>query len=307
MARPSAGRSNAGKPKPIPEPVDPVDEQDAQAEAADEGELTRSKQTDKFWDKAKMQPIEIALPGGVGYTLRAYRLNTEITPTDYTAREDDEFPDRSRLMPGADFEEFDDEDEDDFDEDDLDDEASDDEADLDEEDDEDDEDDEDLPAEEVPLFLSQGGHLLLFKSRSGLVNFVASDAEHDLAQLDGWESLSQEIKPEHIVPLDEDTYELDLVVKNLRSGHESWDPDLIAQSGQIARDLGHALRIEAVVMAMAPGSPLDDLDEALRAVAEGGMGTFFARRKVKKIGTETASIGWRTVIGKISAVVDWRD
>ncbi len=41
-----------------------------------------------------MEPIEIALPSGVGYTLRAYRLNTEITPSDYTAREDDEFPDR---------------------------------------------------------------------------------------------------------------------------------------------------------------------------------------------------------------------
>ncbi len=109
------------------------------------------------------------------------------------------------------------------------------------------------------------------------------------------------------MPLDEETYELDLVVKNLRAGHESWDPDLIVQSGQIARDLGHALRVEPVVKALSPGSPLDDLDEALRAVAEGGMGSFFARRKAKKIGTEAASIGWRTVIGKISAVVDWRD
>ncbi len=75
----------------------------------------------------------------------------------------------------------------------------------------------------------------------------------------------------------------------------------------LARDLGHALRIEPVVLALAPGSPLDDLDDALRASADGGLGSFFARRKLKKIGAETASLGWRTVIGKISAVVDWRD
>ena len=96
-------------------------------------------------------------------------------------------------------------------------------------------------------------------------------------------------------------------MKNLRGSHDEWDPGLIVQSGQLARDLGHALRIKPVVLALSPGSPLDDLDEALRGVAAGGVGTFFARRKAKKIGTETASLGWRTVIGKISAVVDWRD
>jgi hypothetical protein len=62
-----------------------------------------------------------------------------------------------------------------------------------------------------------------------------------------------------------------------------------------------------VVTALAPGSPLDDLDDALRGVAAGGVGTFFARRRARKVGKETASLAWRTVIGKISAVVDWRD
>jgi len=115
------------------------------------------------------------------------------------------------------------------------------------------------------------------------------------------------IRTEYVVPLPEDAYELDLVVRNLRGGHDAWDAELVVQSGQFARDLGHALRIEPVVHALAGGSPLDDLDEALRGVLAGGFGSFFARRKVKKIGTETASLGWRTVIGKISAVVDWRD
>ena len=127
------------------------------------------------------------------------------------------------------------------------------------------------------------------------------------AQLDDWSTFAASLRAAYLVPLPDDSYELDLVVNNLRGGHDVWDPPLIVQSGQLARDLGHALRIDPVVLALSPGSPLDDLDEALRGVAAGGLGSFFARRKAKKIGTETASLGWRTVIGKISAVVDWRD
>jgi hypothetical protein len=347
VARSSAGRPKSGKPDPdagspdeaeVPEIDDidadlDVDDDDVEdADEADdtddedavdiddvEGEIARSRQADAFWARAKIDPVEIALPGGAGYTLRTYRMNTEIKPSDYTAREEDDFPDRSAAYVGAVDDEF---------EDDLDDELDDDEIDLDEVDDEGDEDDldqdgltddedeadEDIEAddedeveEEVPLFLSQGGHLLVFRSRAGLVDFVQSDAEHDMTQVKGWTKFANQLLPEYVVAASDDSYELDLVVKNLRSGHDTWDPELIVQSGQIARDIGHALHVEPVLMAMSPGSPLDNLDEALRSVAAGGVGTFFARRKLKKMGAETAAIGWRTVIGKISAVVDWRD
>jgi hypothetical protein len=336
VARSSAGRPTAGKPDPDESPVEPVEAPDPveAVEAADleiedvEDEITRSKQTDAFWAKVKIDPVEIALPGGAGYTLRTYRMNTEVTPADYTARQDEEFPDRSSAYDVVDDEFEDDEFEDEeLEDDELEDDELEDELDADDADDsdedleDDDEDDDDLDAdeddlddvedenveEEVPLFLSQSGHLLLFRTRAGLVAFVQSDAEHDMIQLKGWSKFAGQLLPEHVVALPDDSYELDLVVKNLRSGHESWDPDLLVQSGQVARDIGHALRVESVLLAMAPGSPLDDLDEALRGVAAGGVGTFFARRKAKKIGSETAAISWRTVIGKISSVVDWRD
>jgi hypothetical protein len=329
VARSSAGRPKAGKPDPDASSLDPTDPSedaaeleeveleepdpeeaapDPEANADDEGEISRTRQTDEFWAKVKIDPVEIALPGGVGYTLRTYRMNTEVKPTDYAAREEDEFPDRtSAYAADEDDDDFIDDDlDEDEDEDALDDETDDDDLSAEDLSDEDLDDKEEIE-EEVPLFLSQNGQLLLFHSRAGLVAFVRSGAEHDLAQLKGWSKFANQLRSEQVVPLPEDSYELDLVVKNLRSGHDTWDPELIVQSGQIARDIGHALHIEPIVMAMAPGSPLDDLDDALRAVAEGGVGTFFARRKAKKIGSETAAIGWRTVIGKISAVVDWRD
>jgi len=319
VARPPARRPGADKPKSDSSDF-PVDESESASESidaeVDEGEARRTKQVEAFWERVNIDPIEIALPGGVGYTLRAYRMDSDVTPSDYSGREDLEFPDRATTYAS----DLDDEDLDDLDEAESDEEdlelkedaealAEDDDAD---DEDEDDADDDALAAaeaadEEVPLFLSNVGQLLVFRSRRGLVAFLQSDAEHDLTQLDGWSEFVSDVRPEHIVAADEDSYELDLVVKNLRGSHDEWDPQLIVQSGQLARDLGHALRIKPVVLALAPGSPLDDLDEALRGVAAGGVGTFFARRKAKKIGTETASLGWRTVIGKISAVVDWRD
>jgi hypothetical protein len=149
--------------------------------------------------------------------------------------------------------------------------------------------------------------LLLFSTAEELVAFVKSDADHDLTQLDTWESLRRRITASAVVPAGQDRYELDLVVENLRGGHDAWDSELLISAGEIARDLAYALRLEPVRTALAPGSPLDDLDEALRASAEGGVGGFFARRRMKKIGAQQAALGWRTIIGKISAAVDWRD
>lgn len=314
-------------------------QRDAQKQADHEEE--REVARPQLWSDARIDPVEIALPKGVGYTLRAYRLATEITPTDVSARESDEFPDRQYSIADQDEEfdfgdAFDDDpaarraaDEDDED-DDLEDEDEDDEGDegeededdeddgdreddLDEDEDEDDEEEEDEDAaakagpEEVPVFLGHNGKLFLFQTPEGLVDFIRSGDEHDMSQLDSWSELAETVTADDVVVLPEDSYELDLVVKNLRGGRDAWDPDLIIQAGELARDLGYALRIDSVIAALAPGSPLDDLDEALRATSAGGIGGFLARRRMKKIGTEAAPLSWRTIIGKISSVVDWRD
>ena len=159
----------------------------------------------------------------------------------------------------------------------------------------------------MPVFLSHRGKLLLFKTPESLVSFIRSGAPNDLSQLDSWNELSERVEPADIAPLDEDTYELDLVVENLRGGHDTWDSTLLIEAGEVARDISYALRLPAVLDMLSAGSSLDDLDEALRATANGGIGAFMGRRRLKKIGAQTASLGWRTIVGKISAVVDWRD
>jgi len=280
----------------------------------------------ELWDEVRISPVEIAMPGGVGLTLRAYRLASELTPTEIETDEDDPFDARERAAAARAAEEdgviVDDEfaalvaegdagtkserksdgtvttedgevvaepDPADF-------------ADEPEEAAEAEEEDE-----EVPIFLSHRGKLLTFKTPESLVSFIRSGAPHDMAQLDTWPTVVERVQSTDIDPAQDDRYELDLVVENLRGGHDTWDLPLLIAAGEVARDLGHALRLKPVILALAPGSPLDDLDESLRSAESGGMGGFFGRRKLRKIGAQQASLGWRSIIGKISAAVDWRD
>lgn len=266
-----------------------------------------------IWEEFELSPIEIALPGNkVGFTLRAYRMESELTPTDVSEREDEDdvFTGRDARLP------LDDEELPEFEwtEEALDqvaaapaeDEAAEKAAESakDEQADEESRDEDEEPAkqdQEVPLFLSHKGKLLLFKTPEGLASFVKSKAPHDMKQLKDWSKFTSKLKASDIEVSEDESYELDLVVENLRGGPDAWEPPLLLSAGEIARDLGYALQLKKVIIALAPGSPLDDLDEALRATG------LFARRRLKKIGTEQASISWRSIIGKISASVDWRD
>lgn len=259
-----------------------------------------------LWDEVRIAPVEIAMPGGVALTLRAYRLASELTPTEIDVDEDDPFEARERAAAerraaedlddelaalvessptGGEAVEGDEPAPEEFTE-----------AEADE-----------TPDEEVPIFLSHRGKLLAFKSPESLVSFIHSGAPHDLAQLDTWPTVAERVQATDLDPAPDDRYELDLVVENLRGGHDTWDLPLLIAAGEVARDLGYALRLKPVILALSPGSPLDDLDEALRTAESGGMGGFFGRRRLRKIGAQQASLGWRSIIGKISAAVDWRD
>ena len=273
-----------------------------------------------LWTDTRIDPVEIALPGSVGYTLRAYRQSAALAPTDVEGREEDDDPfavaepdvdddevvildEEFAALAAEDSEETDTAS--DADGKDTADKADDDETEKEEAGEHEEEDE--AAGEEVPFFLSHRGRVLIFKSAESLVSFVRSGAPHDLTELDTWDDLASRVQPADVAAADADSYELDLVVENLRGGYDTWDLDLLIRAGEIARDLGYALRLPAVMAALSPGSPLDDLDEALRAAAGGGIGGFMGRRRLRRIGAQQASLGWRTIIGKISAAVDWRD
>jgi hypothetical protein len=210
---------------------------DDEIEALGADEPEQSPQTALFWSEADIDPVEIAFPKGVGYTLRHYRTETD--------------------ADGAESEE--------------------------------------------PVFLAHKGRLHLFRSPEGLIEFVRSDAPHDLTAVAGWSEVAEKVTPADIVADEEDRYELDLIVENLRGGQDVWEPDLVIGAGEIARDLAFALGLREVLVSLESGSPLDDLDEGIRADG------FLARRRLKKISSEQVAIGWRTIVGKLASAVEWHD
>lgn len=308
VARQSPQRPDADEPQ-LDEPTASTDVDEVDTPATSTATVDRS-----LWEELRIDPVEIALPAGSGYTLRAYRPARELTPTDVTERDaDDPF-----LARGREAVEDDDDDEtvvildeelaEEFAEADEDEKRTTGKADSDSDDADDSEDAaEEGGDDEVPVFLTHRGRLLLFKTPESLVSFIRSGAPNDMSQLDSWNELAERVEPADIAPLDEDAYELDLVVENLRGGHDTWDSTLLIEAGEVARDLAYALRLPAVLDMLSAGSSLDDLDEALRATAGGGISGFLGRRRLRKIGAQTASLGWRTIVGKISAAVDWRD
>lgn len=161
--------------------------------------------------------------------------------------------------------------------------------------------DDDGDETEEAVFIAHRGKLHLFRSPEGLIEFINSDAPHDLTEIETWPQVVRRAKASDIVADEEDRYELDLVVENLRGGHDVWEPDLLIPAGEVARDIAFACELDEVLATLAPGSPLDDLDEGLRS------GGFLARRRLKKIGAEQAAIAWRGVIGKLSAAIEWHD
>jgi hypothetical protein len=265
----------------------------------------RSAKADAFWEKVGVAPVEIALPKGVGLTLRAYRMSdtVELASEDETGDETEtaattpvaaKKPTKSSAATAVDNE---DEPDEDLEDDDI----------TDDESDSTDDEDESATVEEIPIFLSHRGELPLFETAEALVTHVKSGAPTDLSAIDSWDELVKGIKPEYVVATDDDSYELDLVVKNLRGGHDSWDAELIVGAGELARDLGYALRLPSVMSTLSAGSPLDDLDNALRAMVDGGLRAMFAKRRARKVGAQQTSLAWRGIINKIGESVDWRN
>ncbi|GAA2127552.1 hypothetical protein [Glycomyces algeriensis] len=275
--------------------------------AADSDGPVRSAETDKLWNEMSVDPVELHLGKDSGFTLRAYRMSdtlpgakaaaapaedkAEVEETDEDvkpggkhAADDDAAPeDEDALEPdAADF--------------------------ADDEDDaaEEDEDALDATPEEVPVFLTRKGKLLVFREPGALVEYVKGNDDHDLAAIEEYAELQERLSADDIVCDEDDTYELDLVVANLRGGQEAWEPELLIKAAEVGRDLGYALKNDSVVNSLAPGSPLDDLDETFRIVVDGGLRGKLAKRRLKKNDSQQAAIAWRGVIAKINDHVEWR-
>ncbi|MCD0443794.1 hypothetical protein LO763_09180 [Glycomyces sp. A-F 0318] len=276
--------------------------------AAESNASERSAETDKLWNETGVDPVELHLGKDSGFTLRAYRMSdtlpgpknaqeSEDAEAEAVAKEEDAPVEDAEGRPDI----ADDAEDEDAPEPDA--------ADF--EDDEEpaaeaEEDALDAEPEEVPVFLTRKGKLLVFREAEALVAYVREHDDHDLAAIEEYAELQERLSADDVVCDEADTYELDLVVANLRGGHDTWEPELLIKAAEVGRDLGYALKNDSIVGSLASGSPLDDLDEAFRVVVEGGLRGKLAKRRLRKNDAQQAAIAWRGVIAKVNDHVEWR-
>jgi len=213
--------------------------------AAETDGPVRSAETDKLWNELSVDPVELHLGKDSGFTLRAYRMSdtlpgakaaAEPEPAEDEAAEEEEAP----IGKHAEKDEAAPEDED---------APEPDAADFADEEPaaEEDEDALDAEPEEVPVFLTRKGKLLVFREADALVAYVKENDDHDLAVIEEYAELQERLAADDIVCDEDDTYELDLVVPNLRGGQESWEPELLIKAAEVGRDLGYALKNDSII------------------------------------------------------------
>ncbi|MDA1358447.1 hypothetical protein O1R50_02375 [Glycomyces luteolus] len=270
--------------------------------AAETDGPVRSAETDKLWNELSIDPVELHLGKDSGFTLRAYRMSDTLPGAKAEGPEPAEDEEAEAEAPrGKHAEEAEAAPEDE-------DAPEPDAADFADEEPaaDDDEDALDAEPEEVPAFLTRKGKLLVFREAEALVAYVKDNDDHDLAALEEYAELQERLSVDDIACDEDDTYELDLVVANLRGGQDAWEPELLIKAAEVGRDLGYALKNDSIVGSLAPGSPLDDLDEAFRVVVDGGLRGKLAKRRLKRSDSQQAAIAWRGVIAKINDHVEWR-
>ena len=269
--------------------------------AAETDGPARSAETEKLWNEMGVDPVELHLGKDSGFTLRAYRMSDTLSGAKADEEpeaaldepEDEEAPEE--LPDNADYAEDEDAPEPDA-------------ADFADEEPEAEEEVDALDAEpeEVPVFLTRKGKLLVFREPAALVAFVKENDDHDLAVIDEYAELQERLSTDDVACDEDDIYELDLVVANLRGGQDAWEPELLIKAAEVGRDLGYALKNDSIISALAGGSPLDDLDEAFRVVVEGGLRGKLAKRRLRRNDAQQAAIAWRGVIAKVNDHVEWR-
>ncbi|MFC4337102.1 hypothetical protein [Salininema proteolyticum] len=232
----------------------------------------RSKEVAQFWEDLRIDPVELAVGTRSGYTLRAYRMSDTLPNwkgnlSDPPVSDDPESTDNP------------DPDEMDFDA-------------------------NDAEPEEVPVMLARKGKLLVFEDPEDLVKYVRENDDSELAWLEEYGKLQEDLEASHVEADEADVYDLSSIVPDLRQG--TWNHEELIAAGEIARDVAYVCDLEGVSDALDPGSPLDQLDNHLRDSVEGGLKAVRANRKIKKASTEQTAIAWRSVVGKMGEAVDWR-
>jgi Protein kinase domain len=155
------------------------------------------------------------------------------------------------------------------------------------------------------VFAGVAGRLRLFRRPEQATEFAVATAGHDMSEVLHWDWLSESMSRAFLPLLDDHRYDLDLPSANLEMDPARWLSDLIVKAGDVARELVLALAIEEGYALLRPGSPLDRLDDELRAARRRPRPRTV--RQWQQLDRGVLAAEWEHVVDLIGSRVDWQN
>ncbi|MEV4518577.1 hypothetical protein AB0K00_57685, partial [Dactylosporangium sp. NPDC049525] len=158
--------------------------------------------------------------------------------------------------------------------------------------------------EEV-CFLDRDGRPLLFRSAAGLARHLDQE-DHVIAGIEGWPEVKDWFTNLVLAPDEEDRIDLEIVPYILQHPPQQWLADVLVRGRDLAAELAEAFDLQDVSGLIAGGSPIDELDDALRLSRQSVTG-WSARRRLRGIDAAPLVRDWRRVVDAVDRAVVWED
>lgn len=154
------------------------------------------------------------------------------------------------------------------------------------------------------IFLARGSRLLLFHSPESMAAFLTTDFNHDLARLPAWRDIRMSMAASPPVPAEDDYADFEFILQSLLAPPTAWVPQPFLVCRDMVLEIGKAFGDRRLLEAVGPGSPIDRLDDALRAVDRPAPDRR-ARRQLRRLDGGELGTHWRLAASRLRSIAHW--
>jgi curved DNA-binding protein CbpA len=152
------------------------------------------------------------------------------------------------------------------------------------------------------IFLARGRRFVLFDSPESMATFLTTDRNHDLNRLPGWNDirLSMADSP----PAADDYADFEFILQTLHAPSAAWVPEPFVVCRDLVFEIATAFGHRRLLETVGPGTPIDRLDDVLRAV-DGPAPDWRSRRKLRRLDARQLGMHWRLAASRLRSIAYW--
>ncbi|GIJ72910.1 J domain-containing protein [Virgisporangium ochraceum] len=154
------------------------------------------------------------------------------------------------------------------------------------------------------IFLARGRRLLLFDSPGSMATFLVTDYNHDLTRLPAWKDIRTSMAQSPPVPDVDDYADFEFILQSLHAAPAEWVPEPFLVCRDMVLEIGTAFDHRRLLELVGPGTPIDRLDDLLRAV-ETPLPGWRSRRQLRKLDANQLGMHWRLAASRLRSIAHW--